>query len=201
MKGMILATNLTSIISLDDDDNAVQCEIEVLRQLHHPNIVGLVDLFQTKKEYYLIMELAHGGELFDRILAKGYYTEVDAAELVKQMLIALVYIHDEVGVVHRDLKPENLLFAEPSEHSKLLITDFGLARVLKENDFLSTTCGTPHYVAPEILKESGHSFPVDMWSVGVITYVLLAGYTPFWGGENNDEKLMYPSLTSFYPNL
>ncbi|KAJ3302471.1 hypothetical protein HDV03_004959 [Kappamyces sp. JEL0829] len=177
-----------------DEEEAIQTEIEVLKQLHHPHIVGLVELFQTSKHYYLIMELATGGELFERILEKGYYTEKDAATLVKQLLLALIYIHDDVGIVHRDLKPENLLFENRSEHSSLLLTDFGLSRILQKNDFLSTSCGTPHYVAPEILKESGHSFPVDMWACGVITYVLLCGYTPFWGGEHNDMNVLYNSI-------
>ena len=136
------------------------------------------------------MDLAAGGELFDRILERGFYTEKDAAAVVKQLLEGLVYIHDEVGVVHRDLKPENLLFADRTEEAALLITDFGLSRILKDNDFLSTQCGTPHYVSPEILREAGHSFPTDMWALGVITYVLLCGYTPFWGGEANDQNVL-----------
>jgi calcium/calmodulin-dependent protein kinase I len=159
------------------EEDAIQTEIDVLKQLQHPNIVSMVDLYQTPKHYYLVMQLASGGELFERILERGFYTEKDAAGLVKQLLLALIYIHDEVGIVHRDLKPENLLFQDRSEHSALLITDFGLSRILQKNEFLSSSCGTPHYVAPEILKEAGHSFPVDMWAAGVITFVLLCGYT------------------------
>jgi serine/threonine protein kinase len=110
-------------------------------------------------------------------------------KLVQRKLL-FSFLQFNLGVVHRDLKPENLLFADRSETAPLLITDFGLSRILKDNDFLSTTCGTPHYVAPEILREAGHSFPVDMWALGVITYVLLCGYTPFWGGEDNNMNVL-----------
>jgi calcium/calmodulin-dependent protein kinase I len=184
-------------------ENSIQDEIEVLRQLSHRHIISMVDLYESSKFYYLVMELATGGELFERILAKGFYTEQDAASLIKQLLSALVYIHNEVGIVHRDLKPENLLFRDKSEESDLLLTDFGLARVIQHNEFLSTSCGTPHCnfivdidVAPEILRESGHGKPVDMWSTGVITFVLICGYTPFWGGEANSMPLLYDSILS-----
>ncbi|KAI8899285.1 kinase-like domain-containing protein [Globomyces pollinis-pini] len=172
----------------------VQTEIEVLKKLHHSHIISLIDLFQTNTHYYLIMELATGGELFDRILAKGKYTEKDAASLVKQLLKALNYLHDEVNIVHRDLKPENLIFRDPSETSDLLVTDFGLSKVIQSNEFLKTSSGTPSYVAPEILQESGHGKGVDMWSTGVITYVMLCGYTPFWGGESNSTTILYQSI-------
>jgi calcium/calmodulin-dependent protein kinase I len=92
------------------------------------------------------------------------------------------------------LKPENLIFRDPLETSDLLITDFGLSKLVGGNEFLSTTCGTPHYVAPEVLKESGHGKPVDMWAIGVITYVLLCGYTPFWGGETNSTPILYQAI-------
>jgi serine/threonine protein kinase len=127
-------------------------------------------------------------------LARGFYTEKDAAALIKQLLSALQYLHDEVNIVHRDLKPENLLFRDPSEDADLIITDFGLSRMVSQNDFLSTTCGTPHYVAPEILKEAGHGKPVDMWATGVITFVVLCGYTPFWGGEQNSTPILYQAI-------
>lgn len=125
-------------------EDSIHEEIEVLKQLSHPHIVAMGDLYETPKFYYLVMELATGGELFERILARGFYTERDAATLVKQLLSALVYIHDEVGIVHRDLKPENLLFRDKTEESDLLLTDFGLSRVIHHNEFLSTSCGTPH---------------------------------------------------------
>jgi calcium/calmodulin-dependent protein kinase I len=140
------------------------------------------------------MQLATGGELFDRILSKGIYTEEDAAKVVKELLLALDYLHNEVDIVHRDLKPENLLYRDPSDSSDILLTDFGLSRVMNEAGFLKKACGTPNYVAPEILRELGHGKPVDMWSTGVITYVLLCGYTPFWGGEDNSTLVLYQAI-------
>lgn len=129
---------------------------------------------------YLITDLAFGGELFDRICKKGSYYESDAVEIVKTTLSAVCYLHQN-GIVHRDLKPENLLFRSPAEDSDLLLADFGLSRIIDEEQMhvLTTTCGTPGYMAPEIFKKNGHGKPVDMWALGVITYFLLCGYTPF----------------------
>lgn len=140
---------------------------------------------------YLITDLCQGGELFDRICQKGNYYESDAADLIRTTLSAVAYLHEH-GIVHRgicvpsartnsDLKPENLLFRTAAENSDLLIADFGLSRIIDEESFhvLITTCGTPSYMAPEIFKKSGHGKPVDIWAVGVITYFLLCGYTPF----------------------
>lgn len=133
-------------------------------------------------------DLALGGELFDRICRKGSYFESDAADLVRATLSAVAYLHDH-GIVHRDLKPENLLFRTPEDNADLLIADFGLSRIMDEEQFhvLTTTCGTPGYMAPEIFKKSGHGKPVDLWAIGVITYFLLCGYTPFDRDSNLEE--------------
>ena len=137
---------------------------------------------------YLVTDLALGGELFDRICRKGSYFESDAADLVRATLSAVAYLHDH-GIVHRDLKPENLLFRTPEDNADLLIADFGLSRIMDEEQFhvLTTTCGTPGYMAPEIFKKSGHGKPVDVWAIGVITYFLLCGYTPFDRDSNLEE--------------
>ena len=152
---------------------------------------------------YLVTDLALGGELFDRICRKGSYYEIDAADLIKATLSAVAYLHDH-GIVHRDLKPENLLFRTPEDNADLLIADFGLSRIMDEEAFhvLTTTCGTPGYMAPEIFQKIGHGKPVyvwhlgwenvliicsDVWAIGVITYFLLCGYTPFDRGSNLDE--------------
>lgn len=110
---------------------------------------------------YLVTDLALGGELFDRICRKGSYYETDAADLIRATLSAVAYLHDH-GIVHRDLKPENLLFRTPEDNADLLIADFGLSRIMDEEAFrvLTTTCGTPGYMAPEIFKKSGHGKPV-----------------------------------------
>lgn len=133
-------------------------------------------------------DLALGGELFDRICRKGSYYESDAADLIRATLSAVAYLHDH-GIVHRDLKPENLLFRTPEDNADLLIADFGLSRIMDEEQFhvLTTTCGTPGYMAPEIFRKSGHGKPVDVWAIGVISYFLLCGYTPFDRDSNLEE--------------
>ncbi len=154
----------------------------------HRNILTLVDYFETQNNLYLVTDLALGGELFDRICRKGNYYESDAASLVLATLSATAYLHDH-GIVHRDLKPENLLFRTPEDNADLLIADFGLSRIMDEDQFhvLTTTCGTPGYMAPEIFKKTGHGKPVDVWAIGVITYFLLCGYTPFDRDSNLEE--------------
>lgn len=136
----------------------------------------------------MVTDLARGGELFDRIYSKGSFYERDAAKIIKSITDAVEYLHRH-GIVHRDLKPENLLFRTPAEDSDLLIADFGLSRIIDEEKFrmLMTTCGTPAYMAPEIFKKSGHAKPVDIWAIGVITYFLLCGYTPFDRDTSNEE--------------
>jgi len=160
----------------------VRNEIAVLKRVSsgHSNIVTLYDYFETSNNLYLCFDLCSGGELFDRICAKGNYHEPDAAGLVRTIMKAVQYIHDS-GIVHRDLKPENLLFRTPAEDADVMIADFGLSRVMEEEKFnlLTEICGTPGYMAPEIFKKTGHGKPVDIWAMGVITYFLLAGYTPF----------------------
>lgn len=160
----------------------VRNEIAVLKKISsgHPNIVTLHDYFETAHNLYLCFDLCTGGELFDRICAKGNYYEADAANLVRTILRAVKYIHDR-GIVHRDLKPENLLFRTKDEDADIMIADFGLSRVMDEDKLTALTevCGTPGYMAPEIFKKTGHSKPVDIWAMGVITYFLLCGYTPF----------------------
>ncbi|KAJ3300449.1 hypothetical protein HK104_000507 [Borealophlyctis nickersoniae] len=174
-------------------EDMLRSEIAVLKKVHHPNIVTLHDLYETDSHIYLVTDLATGGELFDQIFAKGSYTEKDASALVKQLLNALAYLHN-LDIVHRDLKPENLLFKDTTETSDIMVTDFGLSKIAAGADFLRTACGTPHYVAPEILKQTGHGKPVDMWAMGVITYVLLCGYTPFWGGEDSSNAALYQAI-------
>jgi serine/threonine protein kinase len=168
----------------------VRNEIAVLKRVSmgHRNILTLVDYFETQNNLYLVTDLALGGELFDRICRKGSYYESDAASLILATLSAVAYLHDH-GIVHRDLKPENLLFRTPEDNADLLIADFGLSRIMDEEQFhvLTTTCGTPGYMAPEIFKKTGHGKPVDVWAIGVITYFLLCGYTPFDRDSNLEE--------------
>ncbi|KAI9471839.1 MAG: kinase-like domain-containing protein [Benjaminiella poitrasii] len=175
---------------MEGREHMVRNEINILRKVSegHKNILSLVDYFETMNNLYLVTELAMGGELFDRICQKGSYTEQDAANITRTVCDAVAYLHDN-GVVHRDLKPENLIFRTADENSDLLIADFGLSRIIDSEKFdvLRTTCGTPGYMAPEIFKRVGHGKPVDMWAIGVITYFLLCGYTPFDGGNTIEE--------------
>ncbi|KAF6779224.1 hypothetical protein AHF37_01233 [Paragonimus kellicotti] len=120
-------------------------EIHVLQRLQHPNIVQLLDVLEDEQCYYLVMELVTGGELFDRIVQKGSYTERDASSLIRQVLLATEYMHSR-GVVHRDLKPENLLYYDQTEGSKIMVSDFGLSKIESSDSRMATACGTPGYV-------------------------------------------------------
>lgn len=154
-------------------------ELMILQKLHHPNIVRFEDWFESKDKFYIVTQLATGGELFDRIISKGKFTEVDAVKIVVQMLDAVQYIHSK-NVVHRDLKPENVLYLDSSDDSRLVIADFGIAKELKDgDDLIFKGAGSLGYVAPEVLTSNGHGKPCDIWSLGVITYTLLSGYSPF----------------------
>ncbi|KAI5450774.1 Calmodulin-dependent protein kinase cmk2 [Naganishia albida] len=160
-------------------------EMQVLKDLDHPNIVKVFDHFESRDKHYIVFELATGGELFDRILSKGRFTEADAIEALKQVLEAVTYLHSH-DVVHRDLKPENILYRTKEEHSGLVLCDFGVARHLEpDHEFVATAAGSLGYAAPEVLLGKEHGKPVDLWSIGIITYVLLCGYTPF---RSDDPK-------------
>ncbi|XP_053984101.1 calcium/calmodulin-dependent protein kinase type 1 isoform X1 [Hylaeus volcanicus] len=171
--------------ALKGKEDSLENEIKVLRRLTHPNIVQLLETFEDKHKVYLIMELVTGGELFDRIVEKGSYTEKDASYLIRQVLEAVDYMHEQ-GVVHRDLKPENLLYYSPDEDSKIMISDFGLSK-MEDSGIMATACGTPGYVAPEVLAQKPYGKAVDVWSIGVISYILLCGYPPFY--DENDANL------------
>jgi len=147
-------------------------------EVDHPHIVKLYEVFESKKNVYLVMELLEGGEMFDRIVKQGNFSEALAAYAVVQILNALIYCHSK-GICHRDLKPENLLYCSKEEKSKLVIGDFGLAKKCRDNP-MKTCCGTPQYVAPEVLAMQPYTTKVDCWSVGVILYILLCGYPPFY---------------------
>jgi serine/threonine protein kinase len=165
------------------DTTSMEQEVSLLQSLDHPYIVQLVDVFlHHGVAMYLVMELVAGGDLFDRIVDQHRYTEVDARRAMRRLLSAVYYLHEIKNIVHRDLKPENILCASPT-HVKL--ADFGLAKIMKA-DGLKTFCGTPQYFAPEVLQrrhtvsgEGRYGKPADMWSLGVILYILLTGKPPF----------------------
>ncbi|KAF4093609.1 hypothetical protein AMELA_G00004090 [Ameiurus melas] len=181
--------------ALEGKENSIENEIAVLHKIKHANIVSLEDIYENKSHLYLVMQLVSGGELFDRIVEKGFYTEKDASKLIQQILDAVKYLHD-MGIVHRDLKPENLLYYSMDEDSKIMISDFGLSKIEGSGSVMSTACGTPGYVAPEVLAQKPYSKAVDCWSIGVIAYILLCGYPPFY--DENDAKLFEQILKADY---
>jgi len=161
------------------NEKMVDDELEMLQRLHHPHIVRFVDWFESRDKYYIVTELATGGELFDRICEQGKFTEKDASQTIKQILDAVDYLHSR-DIVHRDLKPENLLYLTKAADSDLVLADFGIAKMLQSKDkVLRTMAGSFGYAAPEVMQKKGHGKPVEMWSMGVITYTLLCGYSPF----------------------
>ena len=162
-----------------------QREIEILRKADHPNIIKLYEIFESKRSYYLIMEECKGGEVFDRIIEhiqkKDMYSEKDASIILRQMMSAVEYCHNN-GIAHRDLKPENLLYLNdgPEDNNPIKVIDFGLSQVISPQRKLKTKVGTAYYVSPEILN-GAYSEKCDIWSAGVILYILLSGDPPFNG--------------------
>lgn len=133
-------------------------------------MLKIYEIYDEPNYMYLVLELLRGGELFDRIVEKENYSEQEAAETIRPIVDAIRYCH-KMGVIHRDLKPENLLYGTTEPSSIIKITDFGMARFL-ENDLATTACGTPSYVAPEIIAGTGYSHEVDLWSIGVMIYIM-----------------------------
>eukprot|EP00977_Amphora_coffeiformis_P012882 scaffold3271_cov181-Amphora_coffeaeformis.AAC.9 len=165
---------------------AVFHELAVLKSAKHPKIMAVIDFFEEDDAFYLVMELMEGGDVFDRILSLQRYTEKDARDLVRFLLETVLHIHSK-GIAHRDLKPQNLLLKSKENNADIKVADFGFACRVHTPQSLTTRCGTPTYVAPEILKNIPYDQSGDMWSVGVIIYVLLVGYPPF--ADNNQSVL------------
>lgn len=168
---------------LNEDFRLEPAEAEILKKVCHPNIVKLLDLFTTEQYVYLVMELVTGGHLQNRLHEHGRYDEVQGKLVVVQVVEAMQHLHD-ISIIHRDIKPENILFAEADDDITVKLTDFGLS-TMKEGR-LTTRCGTPSYCAPELLSGQGYNKAVDMWSLGVLTYVLLCGVMPFTGADRTE---------------
>ncbi|KAH7854737.1 hypothetical protein Vadar_017260 [Vaccinium darrowii] len=195
---------MTTAIAIED----ARREVKMLRALTgHRNLVQFYDAYEDDNNVYIVMELCKGGELLDRILSRGgKYSEDDAKEVMVQILSVVSYCHLQ-GVVHRDLKPENFLFSSKDEHSPLKAIDFGLSDYVKPDERLNDIVGSAYYVAPEVLHRS-YGPEADMWSIGVIAYILLCGSRPFWArsesgifravlkAEPSFDEAPWPSLSS-----
>uniref|UniRef100_A0A8C2I3N1 CaM kinase-like vesicle-associated protein n=1 Tax=Cyprinus carpio TaxID=7962 RepID=A0A8C2I3N1_CYPCA len=167
---------------------AAKNEIMILKMVKHPNILQLIDAFETRKEFFIIQELATGGDVFDWILDQGNYTERDAANVIRQVLEAVAYLHS-LNIVHRNLKLENLMYYRESNHNKVVLRDFYLSRF--ENGSITEPCGTPEYLAPEVVARHRYGRPVDCWAVGVIVYILLSGNPPFYDETEEENTDMH----------
>uniref|UniRef100_A0A3B5LJV8 Serine/threonine-protein kinase DCLK2 n=1 Tax=Xiphophorus couchianus TaxID=32473 RepID=A0A3B5LJV8_9TELE len=168
-------------------EHLIENEVAVLRRVRHPSIIQLIEVDETPTQLFLVMELVKGGDLFDAITSSTKYSERDASAMVFNLAGAIKYLH-RMNIVHRDIKPENLLVCEyPDGTKSLKLGDFGLATVVEGP--LHTVCGTPTYVAPEIIAETGYGLKVDIWAAGVIAYILLCGFPPFRSENNVQEEL------------
>ncbi|XP_006616003.1 calcium/calmodulin-dependent protein kinase type II alpha chain isoform X32 [Apis dorsata] len=173
------------------DFQKLEREARICRKLQHPNIVRLHDSIQEENYHYLVFDLVTGGELFEDIVAREFYSEADASHCIQQILESVHHCHHN-GVVHRDLKPENLLLASKAKGAAVKLADFGLAiEVQGEAQAWFGFAGTPGYLSPEVLKKEPYGKPVDIWACGVILYILLVGYPPFW---DEDQHRLYAQI-------
>jgi len=188
--GTKYAVKMINKSSVGQDLVRLQTEIDILKKVQHPNIIAMKEIIDTKNCLFIVTELVTGGELFDKIVELGSYSEKDAANLVTKMVSAIDYLH-EINIVHRDLKPENLLLKDINSISEVKLADFGLSKIVSQKVMMQTACGTPGYVAPEVLQAKGYDKEVDLWSIGVITYILLCGFPPFY---NEKLQLLFEQI-------
>ena len=195
-----------------DDVDTLSREIAILKEVQHPNIIQLIDVYEDTEYIHIVTELCTGGELYDMVLEKadsedGHFLEYDAALLIRDIVNAIEYCHNKMNIVHRDLKPENFLLKDKNnsttDHMHIKIIDFGLSRKVSSGKFsiMNTRVGSPYYVAPEILHDNPeYTSKCDMWSIGIIAYILLCGFPPFDGNSDyeilhsiSNDKLEFPS--------
>ncbi|PRP76173.1 hypothetical protein PROFUN_15334 [Planoprotostelium fungivorum] len=174
-------------------------EIEIMTSLRHPNILFCKEVYEDDESIFLILELIKGGELYDKIVDQGEYSEEESRRIVRQIVDAVEYLHQN-GIAHRDLKPENILceiLPGSTEELQLIhikVADFGLSKMFSRED-LFTKCGSPIYVAPEVISSKPYDQSVDLWSIGIITYVLLTGCFPFYE-EKKNFKILYEKISN-----
>jgi calcium/calmodulin-dependent protein kinase I len=191
-----------------EDEQSLLSEVAIMEKLHHPNIIRIKEFFDCPRHMYIVMELLNGEQLYQRVVQKGRYTEPEARIAFRQIISAISHLHG-LGIVHRDIKLENIMsvnshafqthppfptfpssplsfplhrYCTPTEGSPLKITDFGFAQQLKPSELLHNACGTPMYIAPDMLRRdhSGYGKEVDLWSAGVVLFIMISGYPPFF---------------------
>ncbi|KAI3416126.1 hypothetical protein GPALN_005675 [Globodera pallida] len=190
------------LVSTEQDFGAVNNELSILSRVQHPFVIRLEEVFRSATKLFIVMEMASGGEMYDRVVTKGRYSESEARLAIKMLLTGLDYLHS-MHITHRDLKPENLLYSDTRQDARLLITDFGLAHQARVPDEKMTeTCGTPEYIAPEILLRVPYTNRVDLWAVGVIAYILMSGIMPF---DDDCRSRLYTHIITanyvYYPQF
>ncbi|VBB33256.1 unnamed protein product, partial [Acanthocheilonema viteae] len=187
---------------VSSDCGTVNNELSILSRVQHPHVIRLEEVFKSSSRLFIVMEMASGGEMYNRVVAKGRYSETEARQALRMLLNGLAYLHS-IRVTHRDLKPENLLYSDTTPDARLLITDFGLAyQAQTSEEKMTETCGTPEYIAPEVLLRSAYTDKVDMWAVGVIAYILMSGIMPF---DDDCRSRLYTQIITanyiYYPQF
>ena len=186
--GYAIKSIMKSMIEMRID--LLERELELLVTVNHPNIIKFYEVYEDSQYIHLVMELCTGGELFDQLISKGRYTEAEAAKIMYSLLNAVSHLHS-LGIVHRDLKPENIMLSTSDDQAEIKIIDFGLAKkFLQEGTGQNTILGSSYYVAPEVLNNS-YGLSCDIWSCGVILFMLLSGKAPF---DGNSDMTIYDQI-------
>lgn len=196
---MKVKTKIRQILNLNQfsQEHYIDAEVRVMKKLKHQHIISLLMDIDTSTNMYLVLELVHGGDLFDAITRVTRFSETQSKIMIKHLASALAYLH-AMSIVHRDVKPENLLVELDNEGNVIMLklADFGLACEVTEPLF--AVCGTPTYVAPEILMETGYGLKIDVWAAGIILYILLCGFPPFVSPDNQQEPLFDAILSGIF---
>ncbi len=189
-----VAVKMIDKINVSDKEMSyIQNEILIMNNIDHPNVIKMLDCYETSENYFIVLEYMRGGELFERIIDKDHFSEQEAADVLKTLVDAINYCHSK-GIIHRDLKPENILYESEEEESLLKIADFGVSKIVNNsNDLLSTVIGSGNYVAPEVLKGFKYTSKCDIYALGNIFYIILCGYPPFEENEKAKSKINFPS--------